>query len=238
MSKAIGNWFVPTMWKDGECWIIGGGSSVPRQFGVPEKVIQEVLEQKAPISTYNSYLEPLHIKHVIGTNIAYKFGHWISVLYFGDLPFYRNNMLELHNFKNLKVTDTGNLPRQNAQALANHRNIRKLVRSMEFGLSEDPKVIRWNHNAGAGAINLAVLFGARRIMLLGFDMKANGNGQTHFVNGIAGYYKPARQMDFDRYLQVFPQIAVDAKRLGVEILNVSEDSAIEAFPKVKLKDVL
>lgn len=234
----MGNWFVPNMWQDGECWIIGGGYSMPIQFGVPKKVIKDVMNLKKPISAYSPYLEEIHKKHIIGTNIAYKLGDWVSVLYFGDLPFYRNNMLQLHNFHNLKITDTGNLPQQNAEALANHRRIKKLARDMQLGLSEDPKVIRWNHNAGAGAINLATLFGVKRIILLGFDMCANKNGDTHFQAGIAGYRKPAQQRSFNRYLPVFSQIALDAKRLGVEILNVSKDSVIKEFQKVELKEVL
>ncbi len=234
----MGNWFVPRMWEDGECWIIGGGYSLPRQFGIPKKVIQDVMSLKKPVSAYSPYLEEIHGKHIIGTNIAYKLGDWISVLYFGDLPFYRNNMLNLHNFHNLKVTDTGNLPQQNAEALANHQRIKKLRRDMQSGLSENPEVIRWNHNCGAGAINLAVLFGVKRIILLGFDMNANKHGDTHFHAGTPGYFKPAEQKCWNRYLPVFSKISLDAKRLGVEILNVSPDSAIEEFPKVELKEVL
>ena len=46
MSPPVGNWFVPRMWNDGECWILGGGSSLPRQFGVPESVIEKVMKFK------------------------------------------------------------------------------------------------------------------------------------------------------------------------------------------------
>ena len=132
MSKATGNWFVPRMWEGGTCWIIGGGPSFPRQFGVPEKHIRQVMENKVPINTYSPYFKQIHNKHVIGTNVAYLLGDWISILYFGDLPFYRNNMLALHDFHNLKVTDTGNLPQQNPEALLNHKRIKKLNRGINF----------------------------------------------------------------------------------------------------------
>jgi hypothetical protein len=238
MSKATGNWFVPRMWDFAECWILGGGISMPRQFGVPEKVIQAVREQKKPITAYNKYFKALHEKHIIGTNVAYKLGHWISVLYFGDLPFYRNNMLDLHTFYNLKITDTGNLPNQNPEVIQNHNRIKKLIRDVQPGLSEDPKKLRWNHNAGAGAINLASLFGAKRILLLGFDMKADSNGHTHWQTGRPGYRHDTEQKHFDRFLKCFSKIAVDAARLGIEILNVNPDSALDDFPKVSLKEVL
>ena len=60
----MGNWFVPRMWEDGECWIIGGGYSLPRQFGIPKKVIQDVMSLKKPVSAYSPYLEEIHGKHM------------------------------------------------------------------------------------------------------------------------------------------------------------------------------
>ena len=45
-------------------------------------------------------------------------------------------------------------------------------------------------------------------------------------------------MPFHRHLRGFPQIAKDAKQMGVEILNASPDSAIECFRKVTVKELL
>ena len=47
-----------------------------------------------------------------------------------------------------------------------------------------------------------------------------------------------RKMPFHKHLRGFPQIARDAKRMGVEILNASPDSAIECFRKVTVKEIL
>ena len=40
--------------------------------------------------------------------------------------------------------------------------------------------LRVNGNSGAGAINLAYHFGARRILLVGMDMKPGPNGEKHW----------------------------------------------------------
>lgn len=236
MSRPVGNWVVPRMWEGGECWILGGGSSLPRQFGVPDEVIQKVMTNELPKSTYSSYFKEIHNKHVIGVNVAFQLGDWISMMYFGDLPFYRNYMLQLHEFHNLKVTDTGNLPQQ-PELIQNHKNIKKLKRDMRSGISEYQDTLRWNHHSGGGAINLAALTGVKRILLLGFDMKPSGD-VTHWHAGGPGYYKPTVQKSFDRFLMSFPKIAEDAKRLHIEILNVSMESAITVFPKVQLKEIL
>ncbi len=233
--KTIGTWFVPRMWDDGECWIIGGGSSLPRQFGVPESIIKKVMEKKITVAAYSDYFKPIHDRHVIGTNAAYFLGDWISILYFGDLPFFRENKYQLYNFLNLKVTSAGNLPVENSYE---HKNIKKLKRDLRYGLSEYGDTIRWNGNAGGGAINLAAHLGVKRILLLGFDMKANEKGQTHWHVGLPNYLKPTEPLAFFKFLKSFPAIASDAKRRHIEILNVSEDSALDVFPKVKLKDVL
>jgi hypothetical protein len=37
---------------------------------------------------------------------------------------------------------------------------------------------------------------------------------------------------------MYPLIAKDAKKMGVEIINVNPDSAITVFPKLELKDIL
>lgn len=228
-------WIIPKMWQDGECWIIGGGPSMPRQFGVPESVIKMVQDKVVPMSVYAEYMAPIHNRHVIGINVAYLLGNFVSVLYFADLPFYRENKHKLKDFSNLKVTDAGNLPPREYHF---HKNIKKVGRDNKYGLHPDQNRIRWNRNSGGGAIDLAIHFGAKRIMLLGYDMKADTDGKTHFHSGLPNYVNGMRADTFARFLKGFPFIKEDADKLGVEILNVNPDSALAIFPKVQLKDVI
>lgn len=225
------------MWADGDCWIIGGGTSMPRQFGISDFVIQDVNSQKDPMTVYSDYLKPLHDKNVVAANIAFLLGDWISVLYFCDSSFWRNYKKEMLAFHNLKVTCVNHLPR-NLMPLT--RNIKRMKRDMRPGLSGKANMICWNHNSGGAAIDFAAHTGVKRILLLGFDMKphADDERRTHWHAGYANYAKPTLKNSFRRFLQSFPQIARDAKRRRIEILNVSPDSAIPDFPKVQLRDVL
>jgi len=97
-------WTVPPIWEGGEVWIIGGGPSIPVQFGVPDSVINDVARGRKHLSAMSPYLSPLHHRHVIAVNSAFKLGRWIAVLFFGDLGWYRKNKDEVTRFPNLKIT--------------------------------------------------------------------------------------------------------------------------------------
>src|SRR5690606_28765140 len=104
-----------------------------------------------------------------------------------------------------------------------------------FGICTDPGKIFWNYSSGAAAINIAAHFGVKRICLLGYDMKPQG-GETHWHNGYGD--QRITDVQFRKFLKPWEAIARDAKKLGIEILNVNPDSAIEEFPKVNLNEVL
>lgn len=230
------HWKIPKMWKDGEAWIIGGGLSMPRQFGVPEGVIEEVTTKQDPITLYSDYLKPIHDKNVIGVNIAFMLGDWISVLYFCDSGFFRNYKDDILAFKNIKATCVNHLPRQAINS-GELRNIKRMKRDMRYGLSPKADTICWNYNSGGAAIDFAAHAGVKRILLLGFDMTAVEN-KTHWHSGFPTYKKPTVPGSFRRFLRSFPSIAADAKRNRIEILNISPESKIKEFPKVKLEEVL
>lgn len=223
-------WTIPKMW-NGDCWIIGGGTSMLHQFGIPSDIISKVEKKELPLSAYSEYLSPLHSKTVISTNVAFMLGEWITATYFCDAQFFRNYKNDLLKFRNLKITCVNHIDRH---LLPETTNIKRLKRDYKPGLSFRPDTIAWNKNSGAAAINLAVLAGAKRILLLGFDMRLQ-EGRTHWHNV---YSMKTPNPSFKRFLERYPEIAKDAKKAGVEILNISPDSALDCFPKLSLKEVL
>jgi hypothetical protein len=226
----MNHWSVPEMWC-GDCWIIGGGRSVLQEFGVPQDIISKVESGGLPYSTYSEYLSPLHSKNVVGTNIAFKLGSWVSALYFCDRQFFRDHREGILSFPNLKVTCVNHI---DTELQPFTTNLKRLKRDYQAGLSTRKDTICWNGNSGAAAINFAVHAGAKRILLLGFDMVLQ-DSRSHWHRV---YKKNTHKNDFIRFIQKFPAIAKDAKSRGIEILNVSPISAIDCFPKVSLKDVL
>jgi hypothetical protein len=231
-------WEVPRIWN--EVWIIGGGPSITEQFDIPKQIVQKVINGGS-ISEYSDYMNAIHEKHIIGINVAFMLGDWIDWVFFGDTGFYLKYARMLAGFSGLKISCSPKTKSVNW--------IKYLERSSgAFGISDKPYKVCWNGNSGAAAISVAVHAGAKRIVLLGFDMNLGENNIQHFHGMYRGGARPPSPkrirgverviLPFNRHLKGFPAIARDAKRLGVEILNASPRSRIDVFRKVSVKEIL
>lgn len=227
------------MWDTGECWIIGGGPSMPVQFGVPEDVIEGVFSGELPLSAYSPYLVPIHHRHVIGINAAFLIGDWIDIVFFGDGGFYLANKKEMDVFPKIKVSSGPSIVKRK-----DIQGVKYISRngSHPAGISPSSNSVSWNLNSGAAAISLAWHLGVKRVYLLGFDMMLGEGGQQHwhchYSRHKNGRRRDPKKLPFDRHLPGFSAIANDARRMGLEIINVSPDSAIKEFKRVRLSDVL
>ena len=239
-------WRVPRIWQDGDCWIIGGGFSLPIQFGVPVDLINNVCLGKASITCYSSYLKELYNKHVIGVNNAYFLGDWIDFLFFGDSSWHLKHRKSLLSWNGIKVSCAPKFGNMTAKKREGIKFLAK-DKSKSQGITEKSGHVSWNGNSGAAAINLAVHLGVKRILLLGFDMNMDkyshwfgSHSEVKSVRSKTEFNKiyQSKLRIFQRHLKGFPVIAKDAKRLGVEIININPDSAITVFSKVNLKEVL
>ena len=230
------SWQVPKIWEDGDVWIIGGGPSMTEQFNIPEKVVKDVLSGASSPNSYSPYMEQIHSKHVIGVNVAFLIGDWIDFVFFGDPNFFLNYQKPLSIFPGLKISCAPNT--------ADVQWVKTLARdgSHGRGISSNPRKVSWNGNSGAAAISVAANAGAKRIILVGFDMKLGSNDMQHwhdsYKRGPALGKKRLKALPFDRHRMGFAQIAKDARSRGIEILNVSPKSTIEEFPKYNLKELL
>ncbi len=168
------SWRIPRIWEGGDCWILGGGPSLPRQFDVPEEVIQNVMSQDLPLSSYSPHMGSIHKKHVIAVNTAFLIGNWIDLVFWGDKAWYLKNRKALAAFKGLKVTSHPYF----ANGRFRNENVKHTPKdsSHNKGISPDPHRVAWNGNSGAAAISVAANMGVKRIILLGFDMKVGSTG--------------------------------------------------------------
>ncbi len=107
----------------------------------------------------------------------------------------------------------------------------KLVRGADGeGFSLNPAVIHYGSNSGFQAINLAILKGCTRIVLVGFDMR-RVEGEAHFF----GEHPDELRRDTD-YSAFIPSFERAAKLLppNVQIFNATPGSALRCFPSVHL----
>ena len=107
-------------------------------------------------------------------------------------------------------------------------------------LTDKPGVIGCGLRTGGGhsgfhAINLAIQFGAKKLVLVGFDMTlANGD---HWKPNDRGVGKPDAGRT-ESWRASLDACAPQFRKLGVEILNASEGSALREFEKVTLERAL
>ena len=106
------------------------------------------------------------------------------------------------------------------------------------GLSFNRAIIHQGGSSGYQAINLAVHFGVKRIILLGYDNKSGPDGQLHHhPNHPTGMNNPTLD-NYTNWAVAFGEMESDLNRAGVAVINCSLDSALDCFPKARLEDVL
>lgn len=172
-------------------------------------------------------LLPLKHHRTIGVNDAFKLLPFIDITWFTDCQWYKWNAEALQSFGGLIV----GAPR----CCCNHSRVLQLRRLDSSGITTNPEQVKWNKSSGASAINLAVLLGAKKVFLIGFDMQVKDGNHNWHTNH---FHKPRTEIYRDLFLDPFTQIAEDAEKLQVQIFNATSDSALKIFPFVDLKEVL
>lgn len=95
-------------------------------------------------------------------------------------------------------------------------------------------VIHQGGNSGYQAINLAYLWGARAIVLLGMDCGAGVRGEAHwFGQHPTGL---SQHQPFEVWRTKFPMLAADLAAEGVPVLNCSRQTALDCFPRHTLEN--
>ncbi len=207
-------WTIPEIWKGATCCILGGGPSLAQ---VNFSLVTQC--------------------RVIAVNDAYKLAQW-DMCYFKDCNWYIQaafkdhpemgpNKEHLKRFGGLKITS--------CNTLIDEPSIKVLKRGRRNHLDLDREFITYCSNAGAEALALAIMLGAKTILLAGFDMKPiNGKHNWHDNH--------ERIMNEEIYkfqfLDPFKTLAIGAKAHGVEIINCTIGSALGIFPIVPMEEIL
>ena len=104
------------------------------------------------------------------------------------------------------------------------------------GFSLDWNSPSYGADTGQFAIQLAILKGARRILLLGYDMGDGPSGERHWFGD---HPKPLRNTSpYGLFLEKYAKAAEWCRENGVEVINCSRRTRLECFPRARLEDVL
>ena len=151
-----------------------------------------------------------------------------NVLYWTDSRVYSWMKADIDNFKGPKYTI-----RDNPSYIGDIKILRK---GNKFGLEEAKDTLSHGNNSGYAAINLAYHLGAKRIILLGYDMGNDGKRGHHHD----GYPVPVTGDNIyrDQFIPGFKILADLLKTKGIEVYNASPNSLLNTWPKITLEKAL
>lgn len=109
-------------------------------------------------------------------------------------------------------------------------NVHMLRNGGKDGLSDKPDRIHTGQNGGYQAINIATLAGARRIVLVGYDMQYTG-GKSHW-HGDHPVKVP------EAWYGMYAKNFVAISKLGLDIVNASRETALKCFPRATIEEAL
>lgn len=165
---------------------------------------------------------------VIAVNDAHRIAPWAPVLYSSDPDWWAYH----------KCVPTFQGERWAAGVAKRYvgTNINVLRVTGKEGLELDPSGLRTGKHSGYAAINLAVHFGASRIVLLGYDCGWDGT-RSHFF-GHHPTSLPNNQLHYGYFRAVMAKLAPLVKAQGIEIVNCSRRTTLTCFPRMELAHAL
>lgn len=201
-------------WKDSTVVIIGGG----------ESATDERIE-----AVHKWRMDPPN-RRVIAINTSYAKAPWADILYACDGRWWTTYFKGTTHFSEAAKTFAPNQMWTQDKDTAQKLGIKFIESAKLFGLNKNPNKINQGQSGGYQAINIAYHAGAKKIVLLGFDAKGGHHHGDH-PPGIAA------RSPFKAWIENFRGLAADLKAEGVEVVNCSEGTAIDAFPVRPLEEV-
>jgi hypothetical protein len=166
---------------------------------------------------------------VIAINDAYRLAPWADALYGCDPKWWKwhDGVPEFAGPKwSLEHSAWGSYR-------VKYPDVQRLRNTGPSGLEHSPAGLKNGRNSGYQAINLAVHYGAARILLLGYDMQARG-GVSHFF----GEHPNHQKSPYPMFRQRFESLVRPLARLGITCLNCSASTVLTAFPCALLREAL
>lgn len=165
------------------------------------------------------------LARVIVVNDSWRLAPWADVLYACDCKWWQAHYDEL-DFPGLKVTMSANCPFPlNVVDVAMGGRI----------ITDEPR-IGSGSNSGFQAANLAVQFGAKKLVWVGFDMRVDLGVHWHGMHGKK--LNNPTEARVSRWRKYLDDAAGDFARLGVEVINTSTVSALKNYPKMSFAEAM
>jgi hypothetical protein len=150
---------------------------------------------------------------------------WADVLYAADTDWWDKNPERWADFKGEKRTVS--------KAAADRHGLIYLEAKTQLKWSTTPGALATGGNSGFQALNMAVLDGAERVILLGYDYGHQPGMSKHWWD-----VDHPRDSRYSNYAEWNRRLAAAAPLIPVPVLNATGNTAITCFPLVNLREVL
>lgn len=210
-------WEAPRLWPGETAAILASGPSMTRQ-------IADSVRHLRTIAVSNQGID-----NVVDGELVPAFAPWADVLYSADRRWWQENK-NATEFAGLKVT----IAPQGGAAFQ-HPDVKVMGNGGARGLETRRTHLRTGGNSGFQAVHLAMHFGARRILLCGFDMHAVA-GRDHWFG--PHIWRHAHRSPYSLFIERFAEAAPLFAAAGIEIINCTPGSALGCFPRMPLEDAL
>lgn len=161
---------------------------------------------------------------VIAINRTVDLAPWADVLYCCDAQMWKW-MKGAQTFPGLKF---------GLQKVSADWGVTVLKNTGREGLELDPSGLRTGENSGYQAINLAVHLGARRIVLVGYDLQRGPKNERRWH----GDHPHASADRYETWAPHFATLVEPLAKAGVSIVNCSRRTALTCFERADLTDVV
>lgn len=164
--------------------------------------------------------------HVIAVNDNYKLAPWADVLFACDIQWwYYHKELVPDNIECWTIEGTGSHFKKRYK----YPNLNEVPYIREFDVYDDK--VHHGGNSGYIAIQLARLFGAKKIILVGFD-HMHTNGKVHWFGDHDKEWFRKNAEDIDRWLDNIERLL---RNIDVDVVNCSNETAITTSRRSRLE---
>lgn len=165
---------------------------------------------------------------VITVNATFKLAPWADVCYGADGPFWD---VYIEQYRKVATSEAWTM----AAVAAKRHGLKCIGRANGEGYSPIRHTINTGGNSGYQAVHLAAYWGATRIILLGYDMQQT-DGKLHWHGKHEGNLLNGRNYNF--WVKRFTPLAKDLKKMGVEVINCTRQTALTCFKREGLESVV
>lgn len=162
----------------------------------------------------------------IAINSTIRMAPWADALYACDYAWWERYQDDWKDFQGLKFS-------QDPKA---HRRFGTIYVKSERKPGLGKNTIHQGSNSGYQAVNLAYLMGAKRMILLGFDMQLTRD-RAHWHGKHMRMSNPTAKL-CQTWVHNFNGLAKELAAEGVEVINCTRETALTCFPRKTLDDVL